>query len=378
MFSKPLLRLVYGQGRGAIPRLALEGGCRRRGLSVSMSWMAAREDTAVIAGVAKATNSGAKKQVPIARLQTTDTVLMVEPTYFDYNPATAGDNLYQSHLNHLSGLEVRDLAMQEFDSLVALLRQYGVRVIIQSPLEEHVDCSDAVFPNNWVSFHEGRIVVYPMMAENRRKERRMDLVKKFCEELSVDVVDYTLWETEGKFLEGTGSMVLDRENKICYACLSQRTDPVVLEQFCQDFDYQSVTFEASQTAPDGQLWPVYHTNVMCSIGDTFAMLCSESIRDPIQRDKVIDSMTSTGKEVIDVKEKQVYQFAGNTLQLRSQSGKRLLVMSTRAYKSLHSHQRSALLRHVHHILHVPLVVIETLGGGGARCMIAEVFYNYTA
>ena len=343
--------------------------------------MAARkctEDTAVIAGagMAKTTNSPAKKQVPIAPFQTTDTVFMIEPTYFDYNPATAGDNLYQSLPNHLqlSGREVSDLAMQEFDSLVALLRQYGVRVIIQSPPEEHVDCSDAVFPNNWVSFHEGRIVVYPMMTENRRKERRMDLVKKFCEELSADVVDYTLWETEGKFLEGTGSMVLDRVNKICYACLSQRTDPVVLEQFCQDFDYQSVTFEASQTAPDGQIWPVYHTNVMCSVGDTFALLCSESIRDPIQRNKVIDSMTSTGKVVIDVKENQVYQFAGNTLQLRSQSGKRLLVMSTRAYESLHSHQRSALLRHVDHILHVPLVVIETLGGGGARCMIAEVFY----
>ena len=307
--------------------------------------------------------------------QTTDKVFMIHPKYFNYNPATAEDNKYQvlpDYLKQSTPEAVSALAIGEFNSLVSLVKEHGVGVILEYPLEDQRDCSDAVFPNNWVSFHEGRIVLYPMMAENRRRERRWDVVKRLSKELRAEVVDYTKWEEDGKFLEGTGSMVLDRVNKICYACLSQRTHPDVLEQFCKDFEYKPVTFRASQAAPDGQLWPVYHTNVICSIGDTFALLCSESIRALDQR-KVVASIESTGKEVVDIKEEQVYQFAANTLQLRSKSGERLLVMSTAAYESLQEHQLAALRRHLDHILHVPLSTIEALGGGGARCMIAEVF-----
>lgn len=310
--------------------------------------------------------------------QTTDTVFMVSPRYFNMNPATAVDNKYQtlpSHLNGFSGEEISALALQEFDGLVTLLRKYDVRVLVVEPLEEHRGCSDAVFPNNWVSFHEGRIALYPMKAENRRKERRLDVVKQLSHNLRAEVVDYTSWEKENKFLEGTGSMVLDRVNKISYACISQRTDPEVLAEFCRDFDYKAVTFEAFQMAADGQLWPVYHTNVICSAGDTFALLCTESIRDEMQRRTVVGIMEATGKVLVDISEDQVYQFAANSLQLHSTTGRRLLVMSTAAFKSLRADQLQVLRSHVHHILHTPLPTIEALGGGGARCMQTEVFSN---
>ena len=307
--------------------------------------------------------------------QTTDTILMVSPRHFNINMATAADNKYQLLPTHLQGLgaeEIVGLAMKEFDGLVSLLRDYGVSVIVTEPLEEQRECTDAVFPNNWVSFHEGRIVLYPMKVENRRLERRRDVIERLSGELRADIVDYTHWEREGKFLEGTGSMVLDRVNKICYACLSQRTHPDVLAQFCSDFGYSAVTFHASQLASDGQLWPVYHTNVICSIGDTFALLCTECIREEGEREMVVEKIKSTGKELVDIKDSQIYHFAANSLQVHSCRGK-LLVMSTAAYQSLEEGQRETLRRHVDHILHVPLPTIETLGGGGARCMQTEVF-----
>jgi hypothetical protein len=308
--------------------------------------------------------------------QTTDTVFMVAPRYFNLNPATAADNVYQclpGHLAGASGEEIAELAVEEFDSLVALLRGSGVRVMVTEPGEAQRECSDAVFPNNWVSFHEGRIVVYPMKVESRRRERRMDVVERLCRDLRAELVDYTGWEREGKFLEGTGSMVLDRVNRICYACLSQRTHPEPLAQFCRDFDYKPVTFSASQDSRGGALMPVYHTNVICCVGDTFAVLCTAVIRDGRERRRVVDVMESTGKEVVEIEESQVYQFAGNCLQVHSSAGERLLVMSTAAYRSYRSDQLWALRRHVDRILHVPLPTIETLGGGGARCMQTEVF-----
>ena len=308
--------------------------------------------------------------------QTTDTILMIHPTYFNYNPATAEDNKYQllpDKLKQATPEQISALAIEEFTNLVSLLRKYGVKVIVEEPLEEQRECSDAVYPNNWLSFHEGKIVVYPMMVENRRRERRADLVQRLSKELEAEVVDYTSWELKGKFLEGTGSMVLDRTNKICYASLSQRTHQEVLEQFCQDFQYKPVIFEATPCGPDGELWPVYHTNVVCSIGDTFGILCSTSIRDSNQREEVRKSIESTGKEIVDITENQVCTFAGNCLQLHSESGGRLLVMSTAAYDSLEENQLAALRRHVDHILHVALPTLEQLGGGGARCMQAEIF-----
>ena len=310
--------------------------------------------------------------------QATDTVFMVAPRHFHMNQATAMDNVYQNlpeHLQGASGQQVADLAMKEFQRLVSILKENGVSVLVEEPLEEQRECVDAVFPNNWVSFHEGKIVLYPMMAENRRKERRMDVVRRLCRQLRAEVVDYTSWERRGKFLEGTGSMVLDRTNRLCYACLSSRTHPAVLAEFCRDFGYEAVTFEASQAPADGKRRgvPVYHTNVICSVGDGFAVLCTESIRDERQRKRVVDVIKSTNKELVEIEEKQVYNFAGNCLQVTGFGGKRLLVMSTAAYQSYRSDQLAVLRRHVDNILHVPLPTIESLGGGGARCMLGEIF-----
>lgn len=309
--------------------------------------------------------------------QTTDTVLMIHPKYFNYNPATAEDNKYQL-LPHWLKLaagpnQVSALAIEEFTNLVTILRKYGVNVIVEEPLEDQRECFDAVYPNNWVSFHEGKIVVYPMMVESRRRERRADLVQRLSKELAAEVMDYTSWELQGKILEGTGSMVLDRTNKICYASLSQRTYQEVIDQFCRDFQYKPVIFEATPCGPEGHVEPIYHTNVVCSIGDTFGILCSTSIRDPNQREEVRKSIESTGKELVDITENQVCNFAGNCLQLHNKSGERLLVMSTAAYNSLEESQLTVLRQHVDHILHVALPTLEKLGGGGARCMQAEVF-----
>ena len=312
-------------------------------------------------------------------LQTTDTVLMIRPHFFNYNAKTAEDNAYQiipEHLEALGPEEIAALAVQEADEYARVLRKSGVHVIEVSPLEDQRDCPDAVFPNNWVSFHEGKIAVYPMMAESRRKERRWELVHQLAEHLGVGVVlDYTWWERTGRFLEGTGSMVLDRVNKIVYACLSERTDPMLLEQFCKDFGYEAVKFRAIQAGEEGDLVPVYHTNVMCSVGDSFALLCSSCIRDPMERYMVMESMRRCGKEVVDVEEYQVYDFVCNALQLRNDSGERVLAMSSKAYDSLRHDQLATLRRHVDRIVHSPLSTIEALGGGGARCMLAEVFYG---
>lgn len=324
-----------------------------------------------------------RSTVPVAAMerhrpspQTTDTVLMIHPKYFNYNPSTALDNKYQSlpdELKQAGPKQVSALATKEFTNLVTLLRTHGIKVIVEDPLEEQRECFDAVYPNNWISFHEGKIVVYPMMVESRRAERRSDLVQRLSKELDAEVVDYTSWELKGKFLEGTGSMVLDRTNKICYASLSQRTHREVLDQFCRDFQYKPVIFEATPRGPDGELMPVYHTNVVFSIGDTFGVICSASIKDHNQRENVLENVKSTGKELVDITESQTCMFAGNCLQLHSKSGEKLLVMSTAAYESLEEHQLTVLQRHVDHILHVALPTLEALGGGSARCMQAEIF-----
>lgn len=310
------------------------------------------------------------------RPQTTNTVFMISPKYFGRNEGTAIDNAYQEllpeDLRNASQEEIIRLATNEFNGLVSMLKQHGVRVIVEEPLDEQKDCKDGVFPNNWISFHEGKIVVYPMKEPSRRRERRMDVVERLSRELSAQVVDYTSFEKEGKFLEGTGSMVLDRTHKICYSCLSQRTNPELLSQFCRDFDYKEITFQAF---PPSQVEdPVYHTNIICSIGETFVVLCSSSIRDETQRKNVLDTIESTGKEVIDIGEKQTHDdFSGNCLQLRGGGGEKLLVMSTPAYESLTRDQLEVMERHVDRILHVPLRTIECVGGGGARCMLTEVF-----
>ena len=303
--------------------------------------------------------------------QLTNTVMMVRPTAFNYNPQTAADNKFQHRAEGLTADQVRQKAMGEFEGLVAKLRANNIHVHEEEDTVKQ--SADAVFPNNWISFHqEGRIVVYPMRCQNRRLERRKDIIAFWKEKLRAEVLDYSPYEKQEKYLEGTGSMVLDRVNRIAYACTSLRTDAEVLNQFCQDLKYTQVIFKASHMV-DGQLSPIYHTNVMMSIGDTFSIVCLESMQDKEDRKAVSDSLSNTGKDIIPISLGQMNEFAGNVLQLCSSDGKRLLVMSTRAFNSFTPEQLTIIRKHCDDIVHSPLDVIETLGGGGARCMLAEVF-----
>ena len=307
------------------------------------------------------------------RFQVTDTVLMIKPSSFNYNPQTATDNSFQKHLEGLTANQIRKQALTEFYGLVSVLKSKGVSVYVE---EDTLGTSeDAVFPNNWISYHhEGpKIVLYPMKAKNRRLERRTDIVTFWKDKLGADVIDYTGYEKEGKFLEGTGSLVLDRTNRIAYACKSLRTNTEVLERFCNDFSYSPVVFEASQDDGSGRLLPIYHTNVMLAIGEQFAVVCLESIQNNDERALVSQTLEKTGKEVIPVTESQVNGFAGNVLQLRGTDGKTFLVCSTQGYNSFTPEQLLVIRKHCSDIVHTPLDTIETGGGGGARCMLAEIF-----
>ena len=309
--------------------------------------------------------------------QVTSRVMMVEPTCFNYNPQTAKDNAFQRKLTGLSGDDVHKKAMHEFDALYKKLYQAGI--LVERTKDTQQRSEDAVFPNNWISFHEEtdgrrRIVLYPMMSERRRLERRNDLVSEWKHRLSAEVIDYTKYENEGKFLEGTGSMVLDRVNRVAYACESHRTNKEVFHLFCRDLGYQPHLFKSYSRDEFGQLCPIYHTNVMMSVGSTFAIVCLESIVDAAHRDKVKTRLKEDGKIVIPITLDQVNHFAGNVLQLSSYyDNATYLVMSSQAYHSFTEDQKDVLSQHVNGIIHSSLETIETLGGGGARCMLAEVF-----
>jgi hypothetical protein len=306
----------------------------------------------------------------------TDTILMIRPVNFRYNEQTAINNYYQRVIDEISPADVQDRARKEFEMFVEKLRTRGIRVITldDTPFP---DTPDSIFPNNWVSFHsDGRIGLYPMFAENRRLERRNEIFDLLRSEYDLhvgNVVDFSVHEKEGKYLEGTGSMVLDRENKIAYAAISQRTDIDVLNEFCTRFGYTPVTFTAYQTVGKDRL-PIYHTNVMMCVGDTFAVVCADCIDDKKERDAVVKSLKDTGKEIILISEEQVQRFAGNMLELsaRNDTKKKFIVMSASAYNSLSREQRKKLSRHCN-LIYSSLDTIEALGGGSARCMMAEVF-----
>lgn len=296
---------------------------------------------------------------------------MVRPASFRKNEETAGDNFFQHDLAQ-QGVSTIDAAQAEFDAFVEKLRAVGINVIV---FEDNAadDTPDALFPNNWITFHESkRVTIYPMYAENRRRERRetvFDHVRSHG--FAVDkVVDLSCFEADNLFLEGTGSMVLDRLNLIAYCALSHRADKKVLDAFCHEFDYKPVVFHANQSV-DGARLPIYHTNVMMSVGDEFAVLCLDSIDDQAEREAVVQSLTATGKEVIDISEAQMHQFAGNVLKLQGHD-KRYMVMSESAEKAFTAEQRAKMSQYSE-ILSSPLPVIETCGGGSARCMIAEIF-----
>lgn len=306
------------------------------------------------------------------RTQITNTILMIRPVAFRMNEQTAVNNYFQEDLD-LKNTEINKKAQQEFDAFVQELRDHGVQVVVVDDIKEQ-DTPDSIFPNNWVSFHEdGTVCVYPMFAENRRKERREDILDILERQGFAinNVMDYTEAEEEGVFLEGTGSILLDRVHQKAYCALSERAHEELFIEFCEDFDCFPVIFTANQTV-DGQRLPIYHTNVMMAMAETFAVICLATIDDKKERKNVVDHLKMDGKEIIDITEEQMYHFAGNMLQVIGANDQRFMVMSSAAYNSLRNDQIKAIEKHCT-IIHSPLDTIETCGGGSARCMMAEVF-----
>ena len=298
-------------------------------------------------------------------MQTTSKVFMVKPVRFGYNPQTAGNNAF-SRPGHENSAQ--ENALREFTSYVALLRANKIDVVIgEDTSTPHTP--DSIFPNNWFSTHEdGTMVLYPMSTLNRRHERKEGLLEVIRKNFEVRrLIDLTWWENDNLYLEGTGSMVLDRENKIVYAAKSQRTSEKVLEDFCKQMCYTPVYFEAY----DRQGVAIYHTNVMMSVGTAYAIVCMESIR-PEDRERVLGSIRDSGKKVLDISFDQLEHFAGNMLELRNTEGRPILVMSASARKSLTIEQNRELSAH-YKLLSPQLDYIETHGGGSARCMLAEHF-----
>jgi hypothetical protein len=305
--------------------------------------------------------------------QTTNSILMIRPVAFRMNEQTAVNNYYQKVLDGLSTETVNAKAQAEFDAFVTKLRKAGVHVtVVEDTIEPNTP--DSIFPNNWISFHEnGDVVLYPMFAENRRAERRediLDLLEDDGFEIN-EIMDYTLAEEDNVFLEGTGSLLLDRENGKAYCALSPRADEELMIEFCEDFEFTPVIFEAFQTV-NGERKLIYHTNVMMCLGDTFAVICADCIDDKKERKMVLDSLKGDDKEIILITEEQVNNFAGNMLEVKGKNEQRFLVMSESAYKSLTKKQIAQLEAHVE-IIHSSLDTIEACGGGSARCMMAEVF-----
>ena len=305
--------------------------------------------------------------------QTTNSILMIRPVAFRMNEQTAVNNYYQKVLDGLLPATVNAKAQQEFDAFVEKLTAVGVDVtVVDDTLEP--DTPDSIFPNNWISFHEnGDVALYPMFAENRRHERREEILDLLEEKGFVihNIIDYTSAEEDGFFLEGTGSLLLDRVNAKAYCALSPRADEELFIEFCEDFDYAPVIFEAFQTV-DSERKLIYHTNVMMCLGETFAVMCLDCIDDKKERKMVLDNLKENGKEIILITEAQMNNFAGNMLEVRGANDKRYLVMSAAAHQSLTPKQVEELEKHAE-ILSSSLDTIEACGGGSARCMMAEIF-----
>lgn len=298
--------------------------------------------------------------------QSTSHILMIRPVSFGFNEETAASNAFQNR--DAVKNDANEKAQLEFDGMVNILRENGVEVaVIDDTLEPHTP--DSIFPNNWVSFHDdGHIFLYPMQAENRRLERREDIISQLEDEfIAKQIIDLSRFENDGKFLEGTGSMVLDRENKIAYACISPRTDREVLNLFCEQAGYKSVIFDAV----DEHGKAIYHTNVLMCLGSKFAVICMDSIPNPHEKVMVKDSLLSTHKEIIEISFEQMNQFAGNMLEVKNKAGQSLVVMSQSAYKALDDAQRTV-LQQFGKLVYADISTIESIGGGSARCMMAEV------
>ena len=298
--------------------------------------------------------------------QSTSNILMIRPVAFGFNAQTAQSNAFQNRDDDQQ--LVQQKALQEFDGFVAVLKSNGVNVtVVNDTIEPHTP--DSIFPNNWVSFHDnGDIFLYPMQAENRRLERREDIIRQLEESFKANhVIDLSRFELKDQFLEGTGSMVLDRGNKIAYACLSPRTNTEVLKAFCDYTGYKAITFNAF----DQRGQAIYHTNVLMAMGSQFAVICLNSITNPQEKEAVIASLKETRKEIIDITFEQMNSFAGNMLEIKNTVGEILIVMSQTAYQSLTVEQKTVLEKYGK-LVYADINNIETNGGGSARCMMAEV------
>jgi len=297
---------------------------------------------------------------------------MIRPVTFRMNEETAVNNYFQEEMS-IENTEINTKAQAEFDAFVEKLRAVGVEVIVEDDKIEY-DTPDSIFPNNWVSFHEnGNVALYPMFAENRRRERREETIVRLENEgfIIKDIIDYTEAEEEGVFLEGTGSLLLDRVNSKAYCALSDRAHEDLIIEFCEDFEYSPVIFNALQTK-DGKRLPIYHTNVLMALGENIAIICLDSIDDKKEKKFVLKNLKEDKKQVIAISEEQMHHFAGNMLQVKGGNDQKYMVMSKAAHESLTQDQINKIEAHAK-ILSSDLQTIETCGGGSARCMMAEVF-----
>ena len=303
--------------------------------------------------------------------QSTNSILMIRPNNFGYNEETALDNHYQNQGS--LDMNSNENAQKEFDNMVFNLRQNGISVYVFQ--DDDINYTpDSIFPNNWISFHEnGDVGLYPMYAENRRLERRPEVIKFLEDEgFNIDnIVDYSSAESENKFLEGTGSMILDRENRIAYCSISKRSNEDLFIEFCEDFEFTPVLFNSYQSVGDKRL-PIYHTNVMMCVATNYVVICLDSIDDKKQRKNVSNFINESGKKLIEISENQVGSFAGNMLELLNDKGDSILVMSKSAENSLSEIQKNSIKKYSK-IISSNINTIEVCGGGSARCMMAEIF-----
>ena len=300
--------------------------------------------------------------------QITCDILMVRPAHFGYNPDTALSNSFQTQDNSMSSAKISDLAKKEFDGLVEILRSQGVNVIVYNEPDDP-ELTDSIFPNNWFTTHEnGQFITYPMLSPSRRLERRRDIIElihsSYTIHKTINLEDY---EKNNLYLEGTGSMILDRVHRLVYACKSDRTNETVLDQFSKLMNFEKVVF----TAIDDDM-PIYHTNVMMCIGESFVVICLDCLANQEQKDNVISKLEKCNKEIISINIKQLHSFAGNMLEVKNESDQSYLIMSSQAYNSLRYDQIEKMEKHSS-ILHFPIPTIENYGGGSVRCMMAEIF-----
>jgi len=301
-------------------------------------------------------------------MQTTNSVFLVRPANFGYNVETAVSNVFQNKMSEKEEV-IQSKVLKEFDAFTSTLRSKGVNVFVFDDTPTPVK-PDAIFPNNWISLHSnGKVILYPMCTPNRRIERRQDIIDSLAKKFKIaEVIDLSGSEADNKFMEGTGSIVFDHTNRIAYACLSPRTDKDVFLEVCSILQYKPVYFYSRDKSGK----KIYHTNVVMCVGKGFAVICLESITDRKERENVVEMLTGTGNQIIDISFEQMVSFAGNMLAIRSNDGKELLVMSQTSYDSLTKNQRETLEKFCE-LVPLSINTIETIGGGSARCMIAEIF-----